>query len=61
MRRRTEAQSLAWGVSFDLTDRKSYGYAAPLDEAKAAFRAEYDRWQREANKTKSSGSGDAHA
>ena len=30
-----------WGVSFQLTGRKSYGHAASLDEAKAAFRAEY--------------------
>jgi hypothetical protein len=30
-----------WGVSFLLTNRKSYGHAASLDEAKAAFRAEY--------------------
>jgi hypothetical protein len=32
-----------WGVSFQLTRRKSYGSAASLDEAKAAFRAEYER------------------
>jgi hypothetical protein len=31
-----------WGVAFDLTGRESYGYADSLDEAKAAFRAEYD-------------------
>ena len=42
MRRRTEAQSLVWVVSFDLTHRKSYGHAASLDEAKAAFKAEYE-------------------
>ena len=30
-----------WGVSFDLTHRKSYGYVSSLDNAKAAFRAEY--------------------
>ena len=34
-----------WGVSFDLTGRKSYGYAATLDEAKAAFRVEYEAWK----------------
>jgi hypothetical protein len=34
-----------WGVSFQLTGRKSYGRAAAsLDEAKAAFRAEYATW-----------------
>jgi hypothetical protein len=27
-----------WGVSFDLTGRKSYGHVPTLDEAKAAFR-----------------------
>jgi hypothetical protein len=36
-----------WGVSFQLTGRKSYGHAVSLDDAKAAFRAEYERWQRE--------------
>jgi hypothetical protein len=36
-----------WGVSFDLTHRNSYGRAKSLDEAKAAFRAEYEAWQRE--------------
>ena len=30
-----------WGVSFQLTRRKSYGHAPSFDEAKAAFRAEY--------------------
>ena len=34
-----------WGVSFQLTGRKSYGHAASLDEAKAAFRAEYEAWK----------------
>ena len=34
-----------WGVSFDITRRKSYGYALSLDEAKAAFRAEYPAWK----------------
>jgi hypothetical protein len=33
-----------WGVSFQLTGRKSYGHAPSLDEAKAAFRAEYETW-----------------
>jgi hypothetical protein len=37
-----------WGVSFDVTKRKSYGRADSLDEAKIAFRAEYEKWQREA-------------
>jgi hypothetical protein len=39
-----------WGVSFQLRGRKSYGRAESLDEAKAAFRAEYERWQRETGK-----------
>jgi hypothetical protein len=30
-----------WGVSFHIIGRKSYGYAASLDEALAAFRTEY--------------------
>jgi hypothetical protein len=34
-----------WGGSFQLTGRKSYGNAASLDEAKAAFRAEYEAWK----------------
>jgi hypothetical protein len=29
-----------WGVSFQLTGRKSYGHTASLDDAKAAFRAQ---------------------
>jgi hypothetical protein len=37
-----------WGVSFQLTNRKSYSHAPTLDDAKAAFRAEYERWRREA-------------
>jgi hypothetical protein len=42
-----------WGVSFQLTRRKSYGNVASLDEAKAAFRAEYEAWKG----TNDSGSG----
>ena len=34
-----------WGVSFQLTGRKSYGRAESLDEAKAAFRAEDETWK----------------
>jgi hypothetical protein len=36
-----------WGLSFEfqLTERKSYGDANSLDDAKAAFKAEYERWQ----------------
>jgi hypothetical protein len=34
-----------WGVDFALTNRKSYGHAASLDEAKAAFKAEYEAWR----------------
>ena len=34
-----------WGVSFQLTGRKSYGHAASLEEAKAAFRPEYAAWK----------------
>jgi hypothetical protein len=34
-----------WGVSFQVTKRKSYGYAASIEQAKAAFRAEYLSWQ----------------
>jgi hypothetical protein len=30
-----------------LTGRKSYGNAPTLDAAKAAFKAEYERWERE--------------
>lgn len=35
-----------WGVGFQLTGRKSHGTADSLDAAKAAFKAEYERWQR---------------
>jgi hypothetical protein len=34
-----------WGVSFMLTKCKSYGHAASFEDAKAAFRAEHQRWQ----------------
>jgi hypothetical protein len=34
-----------WGVSFQLTGRKSYGNARTLEEAKAAFRVEYLTWK----------------
>jgi hypothetical protein len=34
-----------WGVDFQLTGRKSYGHAVSLEEAKAAFRAEYEKWK----------------
>jgi hypothetical protein len=44
-----------WGVSFQLTGRKSYGHAASLDAAKAAFRAEYECWQRAAGEATPSG------
>jgi hypothetical protein len=36
-------------VSFQLTGRKSYGHDPSLDEAKAAFRAEYNTWKGCAN------------
>jgi hypothetical protein len=42
------SETWLWGVSFQVTKRKSYGRADSLDEAKLAFRAEYARWQREA-------------
>jgi hypothetical protein len=34
-----------WGVDFQITGRKSYGHTATLDEAKAAFRKEYEAWK----------------
>jgi hypothetical protein len=34
-----------WGVDFDLTNRKGYGHTGLLDEAKAAFKAEYEAWK----------------
>ena len=33
-----------WGVSFQLTGRKSYGRVDTREEAMAAFKAEYERW-----------------
>jgi hypothetical protein len=38
-------ESWFWGVSFQVTERKSYRYAPTLEEAKAAFRAEYLAWK----------------
>jgi hypothetical protein len=38
------AEDWFWGVKFTLTGRKSYGKAESLDAAKAAFKAEYERW-----------------
>jgi hypothetical protein len=35
-----------WGVSFQLTGRKSYGHAPTLNDAKAAFGAEYVAWKK---------------
>jgi hypothetical protein len=34
-----------WGVSFQLTGRKSYGHPDSLEAAKSAFRAEYLAWK----------------
>ena len=34
-----------WGVSFQLTGKKKYGRSPSLDDAKAAFKAEYAAWQ----------------
>jgi hypothetical protein len=42
------AETWFWGISFQVTKRKSFGYASTLEEAKLAFRAEYEKWQREA-------------
>ena len=36
-----------WGVGFQLTGRKAYGTADTREEAMAAFRAGYERLQRE--------------
>jgi hypothetical protein len=38
---------VVWGVSFMLTGRKGCGNAPTPDAAKAAFKAEYERWERE--------------
>lgn len=46
-------ESWFWGVSFQVTKRNSYGYATSLEEAKAAFRAQYEAWKG----TQDSGSG----
>jgi hypothetical protein len=50
-----------WGVSFLLTNRNSYGHAPTLDAAKAAFKAEYERWRQEAGKATLPRRGDAYA
>jgi hypothetical protein len=42
-----------WGVSFQVTGRKSYGRAGSLEDAKAAFRTDYEAWKG----TQNSGSG----
>jgi hypothetical protein len=39
------SESWFWGVSFQLTGKKSYGHAPSLEEAKAAFKAEYAAWR----------------
>jgi len=39
-------KSWFWGISFQLTGRKSYGTAKSLGAAKAAFRAEYAKCPR---------------
>jgi hypothetical protein len=44
---RVGRESWFWGVSFMLTGKKSYGNADSLDDAKAAFKAEYERWLQE--------------
>jgi len=36
-----------WGVSLQLTGQKSYGSTESLDRAKAAFKAEYEKWTRD--------------
>jgi hypothetical protein len=41
----SQASSWFWGVSFQVTKRKSFGYALSLEDAKAAFRAEYEAWK----------------
>jgi hypothetical protein len=43
-------------VLFLLTNRTSYGHAPTLDDAKAAFKADYERWQRDTDKITSAGS-----
>ncbi len=37
-----------WGVDFMLSHRKSYGHAESRESAMAAFKAEYERWLKEA-------------
>ena len=39
------AETWFWGISFQITKRKSYGYASTLEEAAAAFRTEYETWK----------------
>jgi hypothetical protein len=38
-------ESWFWGVDFQLTHHISYGYVPSLDEARAAFKAEYEKWK----------------
>ena len=40
------AETWFWNISFQITKRKSYGYASSLQAAKAASQEEYDRWRR---------------
>jgi hypothetical protein len=35
-----------WGLSFQLTGKKRCGRVPSLDDAKAAFKAEYEAWKR---------------
>jgi hypothetical protein len=39
------AETWFWGISFQVTKRKSYGYASRLEEAETAFRTEYEYWK----------------
>jgi hypothetical protein len=45
-----QAGSWFWGVSFQVTKHKTYGYAPSLDDARAAFKAEYLAWQTQMTK-----------
>ena len=45
--RTSAASEIWWWESFVPTRRKSYGDAPTRAQAMAAFKAEYERWQRE--------------
>jgi hypothetical protein len=43
---KSSTETWFWGVSLQVTGRNSHGHVGSLEEAKAAFRTEYESWKR---------------